>query len=436
MPRKKKSDSQIKETHTAPSLFDEEQASVFTVSGFLDHINQSLAGEQSYVQGEIASSQPHPTGLYFTLKDSTDESVLNCYMRPWVYRGLGIQIQDGMQVKVGGALNIYKPKGRASFLADSLELVGEGSLKKAYELLRAKLEAEGLFARKRPLPEFIHSIGLVTSRTGAAIGDFRKNLASMGFRVELCDARVEGLRAVEDVSSAVRWLGTNRSDLDVLVIIRGGGGLEDLQAFNNERVAREIFASKIPTICGIGHERDISIASMVADQEVSTPSMAAMLVNDSWNRLREALPLAEQELTGGMERLIQESRSRVDRVASVLAGSVRELFAKRETLERAIANAGVAMGRRIDEVRESLVSFGLRSSMQVHTAYTNADARIEAYARLLEAASPERNLAIGYSIVRNAQGRIIKSIAEIKKGERMRTQVRDGAIISLVEKLN
>ena len=117
-------------------------------------------------------------------------------------------------------------------------------------------------------------------------------------------------------------------------------------------------------------------------------------------------------------------------------GSVRELFVRRETLERAIAHAGVAIRRRIDEVRESLISFGPRTAMQLQAAYIHASARIEAYARLLETASPERNLAIGYSIVRNARGRIIKSIAEVKKGERIRTQVRDGAMMSLVEKID
>src|SRR3989344_2224588 len=158
---------------------------VFTVGQFLDFINQLIGQQGMAVKGEISSWKPHPTGIYFSLKDKVDGSVMDCYMSPFTYRGLGIIVEEGMEVKVKSVHNIYKAKGRFSFRVDSLELLGEGSLKKAYEMLKQKLEAEGLFTRKRLIPEFVTRVGVITSRTGAVIDDFRKNLAKLGLEVTL-----------------------------------------------------------------------------------------------------------------------------------------------------------------------------------------------------------------------------------------------------------
>jgi exodeoxyribonuclease VII large subunit len=364
------------------------QQPVFSVSAFLDYVNEVLNLENISVKGEISGWKIHPTGIYFSLKDKEDGSVLDCYMSPYVYRGLGLNVEDGMEVKVGGIPSIYKPKGRFSFRLEMMELVGEGSLKKAYELLKRKLQEEGLYDRKRPLPEFIRKIGIITSRSGAVIDDFRKNIDKLGHDMYLYDVRVEGARAVNLITNAVKWFNKNKPDLDVLVIMRGGGSLEDLQAFNHELVCREVFASKIPTICAIGHDRDVPIMCLVGDAATSTPTAAAMLINKTWDRLRESLLQYERELFHGIEGLVQDVRSRAD-MTNIL-----------HILERALG---------------SVVE------------------RMQGYGTYLESANPERNLQLGYSLIRDNTGKVVTKAARLKKGDQITAQLAEGLVAAEVQ---
>jgi len=355
----------------------------FTVSAFLDFVNEVLNVQQVYVQGEVSGWKIHPTGIYFYLKDKEDGSVLDCYMSPYVYRGLGLNVEDGMEVKVSGIPSIYKPKGRFSFRVEMMELVGEGSLKKAYELLKQKLQEEGLFDRKRPLPQFVRRIGIITSKTGAVIDDFRKNLDKMGHQVYLYDVRVEGAQAVGLILKAVKWFNRNKPDLDVLVIIRGGGSLEDLQAFNNELVCREVFASKIPTICGIGHDRDVPIMCLVGDTATSTPTAAAMLINKSWDDVRSLLPQHERGITAGFETMLTDVHSLLD-LQNLLRGYEHVLQEHRQ--------------------------------------------RISGHEKYIESVNPERNLKLGYSILRDRKGSVIKTVTDMKPHDTITAQLHDGSV--------
>ena len=326
---------------------------------------------------------------------------MNCYMRPWMYRSLGFSLDDGMEIKIGGFLEIYKPKGRLSFQVDSVTLAGEGSLRKAYELLKQKLEAEGLFRRKRALPEFITTIGVITSRTGAVIDDFRKNLAARGCNVYLHDARVEGAQAVPNVTKAITWFNRNMPGLDVLVIIRGGGSLEDLQAFNNELVARDIFASAIPTMCGIGHDRDTPIACLVADREVSTPSIAAMIINDSWERLEEKLPLIERRIISEFERALATQQFAVRRTNEVILGSLHSIMMHFRALSsRIIAGSGVIEAR-LAQAAQISRQYASDLIARFERAYAGMLQKIESFDAYFALADPERNLKLGYSIMFN-----------------------------------
>jgi exodeoxyribonuclease VII large subunit len=364
---------------------------IFTVSQFLDFINELISFEGMSVKGEISSWKPHPTGIYFSLKDKSDGAVMDCYMSPPTFRGLGIFVEEGMEVKLKGIPSIYKSKGRFSFRADSLELMGEGSLKKAYEMLKQKLEAEGLFHRKRELPEFITRVGVITSRTGAVIDDFRKNLSKLGIEVILYDVRVEGAQAVNNILSGIEYFNKNHSDLDVLAIMRGGGSLEDMQAFNNELVVRAVFASKIPTICAIGHDRDVPIVAMVGDVATSTPTAAAVRVNASWDRLYIGLPQMQQDLIYNFERILDEKKNLLS-IDNIL-----------NTFQRILSD---------------------RMS------------KIENYSRYLVSVSPERNLKLGYSILKDGDGKVLKSAKKLKKGEEISAFLVDGEVISKVEKIN
>lgn len=361
---------------------------VFTVSAFLDYVNELLNLENLSVQGEVTGWKIHPTGIYFSLKDKQDGALMDCYMSPYVYRGLGLNVDEGMEVRVNGIPSIYKARGRFSFRVETIELVGEGSLKKAYELLKAKLQAEGLFDRKRPLPEFIHRIGIITSKTGAVIDDFRKNIDKLGHELYLYDVRVEGAKAVNLILGAVQWFNKNMPELDVLVIMRGGGSLEDLQAFNHELVAREVFASRIPTICAIGHDRDVPIMSLVGDAATSTPTAAAMLVNKTWERLKLGIPQYERDLAYGFQGMLDEVRATLD------LSSVVHAF-------------------------ESM----LREQLQ-HVAAQGA---------YLESVNPERNLKLGYSIMKDAKGKVLTKASAVKKGDRITAQLAEGTIAAEIK---
>ncbi len=362
------------------------------------------------ITGEVSSWKVYPSGIFFTLKDKADESVMDCYIHPFEYRALGIRVEEGMDVKLTGAGYLYKPKGRFSFRTEKIELVGEGSLKKAYEALKKKLASEGLFERKKPIPQFITTIGVITSRSGAVIGDFRKNLLSLGFKISLKDTRVEGAEAVEGIIRGIKYFNKEENRPDVLVIIRGGGSLEDMQAFNNELVAREIFASKAPVVCGIGHDKDEPIANLVADLAVSTPSIVALTINKSWDPLREKLPMLERDLFYAFETNIGDVLERVRRSAEKMTASVQNIFTRSKI---------------VAEKLERLFENSLRVT-------SDKLARAEAY---LSGQDPRRNLALGYSIVVGASGRVVKSVNDVSLGENVLTRVNDGAFSAKVEKV-
>jgi exodeoxyribonuclease VII large subunit len=382
---------------------------IFTVSGFLDFVSQMLHIPDLYVQGEVTGWKTHPTGVYFSLKDKEDGAVLDCYMNPYIYRGLGMTVEDGMEVKIGGMPSIYKPKGRFSFKVESLALVGEGSLKKAYELLKKKLEDEGLFDRKREIPEFIHTIGVITSKTGAVIDDFRKNLEKRGYAVALRDVRVEGAQAVGGILSAIKWFNKNRPQTDILVLMRGGGSLEDLQAFNNELVVREIFGSKIPTICAIGHDRDVPIAQMVSDFAPSTPTAAAMAINGTWEQLR-SIDKTAQRLEYAFASVLTEVRNDTSRYAHQLMMQVSRVVGRGRELAQSLASCLDRVGHGIARIKEA----------------------VSAAERHLAMADPERNLKLGYSILSDSAGKIIKTIGQVGKGQEITAKVHGGVLSATV----
>ncbi len=405
---------------------------VFSVSEFLDYVNTFLNSRKVSVQGEVTGANIHQTGFYFSMKDKDDGSVMDCYINPFMYRGLGFSIEDGMEVKVSGIPSVYKAKGRFSFRVESVELAGEGSLKKAYELLKKKLEEEGLFKRKRPLPEFISSIGIITSKTGAVIDDFRKNLSPLGMKLHLYDSRVEGFKAVPSIIKGITWFNTHMPALDVIVIMRGGGSLEDLQAFNNEFVARAVFSSSIPTLCAIGHDRDVPIASLVGDIMTSTPSIAAVTVNASWNRLTKRIPILEVSFLNAFSSLLQSTYEHIARSHNIIVGAFKRIFSSLE-----YAEARVKRGfRHIEIILEQINQVVLKRSHFLSETFerflNEMGFKIKKAESFISAMNPERNLHLGYSIVRNNNGKIIRSVNDITPGETLKTKTGSGEFTSTV----
>lgn len=403
--------NQYRDNQKSDGVQTRDQDSVFTVSGFLEQLNKLLIQQQVFVMGEVASFKLSDRWASFSLKDEQNEAVLRCYLSRWEYHQIGVQVTDGMKVKVRGYPRITKSNGDLGFVTSSIEPIGEGSLKQAYELLKKKLRAEGLFEQKRSLPEFVQSVGLITSRDGVVIHDFRSNLRKVGIKVYFYDTRVEGKDAIPGIVEALSWFNSQKIDIDVVVMARGGGSLESLQAFDNEVVARAIYASKIPTIAAIGHHVDTPIANLVADKEVSAPIASAYEVNATWDRLFIWLPRYTQDILKSFMNSFNVTKEKIkDSWHSISEfyedGIVN--FKENLALEQKTALSGFT--RILNWTRQTVL----------------------AKEQYLQAKDPERNLRLGYSIVFH-NDRVVKNTKDIKIKDSVRTKTAGGQFISRVE---
>ncbi len=368
-----------------------EQEKAISVGQFIEQVN-SLFTEIGpvLIEAEISSIQNHPSGIYITLKDPKEEAILSGYMHPRAYEQSGIILEEGMLIRAHGTPNIYKQKGRFSLVIRSIELAGEGVLQKNYEALKKKLEGEGLFARKRRLSALSKRIAIITSKSGAVINDFKNNIVEADLSLTLYDVRVEGVRAVEDILNAMIFFNQHAKDYDLLVIMRGGGSLEDLQAFNHEQICRAIFGSILPTVVAIGHDRDIPIAQMVADVAPSTPTAAAVAINQSWLEARNYLKNRVNFFQNIASEIILNYENRIHLLQSAIARELRRTF---------------------ENIRQSLSQ----------------------YERYILSVHPQRIFEKGYSITSNAQGKVIRSIKNIEPQQIILNRFADGTISAKVE---
>jgi len=257
---------------------------IFSVSEYINLINEGLKQFAAKIIGEISEVDFGPTGnIYFYLKDEKDQSILKCMMYKNKYDIYGIELKEGLKIIAEGRPNLHKFYSFA-FIAEVIEYSGEGILKKEYEKLKKKLAEEGLFEkeRKRPIPAYPQKIGVITSLKGAVIADFSNNLGRFGFKVKIIDSRVEGQAAVADLLLSIRTF--KKQDIEALVIMRGGGSLESMIAFNNELLVREVANFPVPVIAAIGHHKDVTLMALAADLAVDTPSIAATTLTESWKQ--------------------------------------------------------------------------------------------------------------------------------------------------------
>jgi exodeoxyribonuclease VII large subunit len=372
--------------------------------------------------------------VYFTLKDASDGSTLPCLAFQEQYALSGVALAVGDEVIVEGVPDIYKPLGKLSFKAAVIEPFGEGALKKAFDLLSAKLEAEGLFApeRKRELPPFPRRIALITSRDGAAIDDFKMNLAPIGLSVHFYPTSVEGKKAVFEILAALDFFEANASSYDALVVVRGGGSLESLQAFNNEALARRIATCPIPVLAGIGHEKDVTLAALCADRMVSTPTAAARVLGEPSLEARHRLEQAARHL----DLLFTTALSRGERVLSrgtdELLLSVRRIRERAHARERAFREELTrillhAKQMRVEVERSRLAlsgHFGLLAS-RFGRFLTEAEERLNQY-------DPKRALALGYSLIQK-EGRLLKRSTEAEIGDILDIRLGKGGLSAVVK---
>ena len=394
-------------------LFAVADRTPYTVSQLMARIRSTVETDPRlmdvWVEGEVSNFRQVASGhCYFTLKDAGAE--LRCVMWRDRVRGMRTLPANGDSVLAHGRVGVYEQRGDLQLYVDALEPLGLGWLYQEYERLKARLEAEGLFApeRKRPLPRFPRRIGVVTSPDAAALRDIL-NILSRRYplaEVILAPTLVQGEEAPPQIIAALRALNA-REDIDVILLARGGGSLEELWAFNDERVARAVAASRIPVVCGVGHETDFSLADFAADRRAPTPSAAAELATPDRAELAHQVRMLRARLVRALEADLAWRRGRVQeqvRVLRRLSPALR-LSQARQRLDDLTERAGRAIRHQIAVRRERLAGLAGR----------------------LEGVSPLATLERGYAIVRRAaDGLIVRSPAQVAVGDALQVRVRDG----------
>ena len=381
-----------------------------------DRLESDLRFADLCVLGELSNYKIYPSGHhYFTLKDQ--ESSLRCVMFRSSAVKLRFRPENGMKVCALGSLRVYQRDGAYQLYCSALIPDGIGDLQLAFEQLKQKLLKEGLFeeGRKKPLPEFPGRIALVTSPAGAAVHDMIRILGRRWplSSVLVVPVRVQGAEAPGEIAEAIRWV-NSLSAADLIITGRGGGSLEDLWAFNDERVARAVFSSRIPVISAVGHEPDVTICDFVADRRASTPSNAAEIAVPDRQEIADYLYGYELRLRQGMDRLLGEKRRRL------------ELQASRPVLKD--ASAFVDLRRlELDRLCERLSSAGVRQLAGKRNRVTHCAAS-------LDALSPLKVLARGYGIVRDREGKPVTSVSQLQPGDRISLRMKDGLAECIVEK--
>jgi exodeoxyribonuclease VII large subunit len=410
-----------------------------------------------YVEGEISNHRPAESGhLYFTLKDG--DAQLRIVMFRSQARLLRFKPENGMQVIARGRVTIYEARGSLQLSAEYLEPKGAGALQVAFEQLKAKLAVEGLFdqARKRPLPAAPKRIGIVTSPRGAVIQDMLNILRRRhhGVDVILYPAQVQGEFAATEVGAGVKYLSSGRAGvIDVLIIARGGGSVEDLAAFNDEALARIIAASPVPTISAIGHETDFTIADFVADLRAPTPSAAAEIVSESKQRLEERVAELHNRLRRGTEyRLLMARKHTIELTQHAAFGSIRQLLNRRQQRVDDLrarlldSHRGALRGYRsrldiatthlrardlrvvLRNVRRGMETLQLRLAGNSRRALAERRRSLDALSGRLNALSPLRILDRGYALVIDSAGNIVKDADQVVVGESISTRLAKGAL--------
>ena len=412
---------------------------IFQVSEFNAFINSYLGqvGEVA-IEGEISeASVSQNKWLNITIKDK--DSSVRVFSLTFKISGYDL-LEPGMLVHVYGIPRLYQKTGQFSVFANQIIPAGEGALKLAFEKLKAKFEREGLFdqARKRALPSFPENIGLITAKGSNAYGDFVKVLKHRmgGLKIFFYPVAVQGRDSVLSILQAFEYFNTNRPELDLLVLTRGGGSLEDLQSFNDERVARAIFSSKIPVVCGIGHEGNVSIADLVADLRASTPSNTAeLIVRDRKEVLKDVL-LHLHTVETHFRNLIKEKNHIILKNVNILKNSIaREL----SQLHSVIGSFRMQFAVFIKEVTASMYSANhlrLRLMRAVEYWIGQHQASLKSLIRLLKSLDFRQVLKRGYSITFDEHGAILKSAKSLKKGSGIKTTLHDGKIRSEVLNIN
>ena len=397
------------------------ERSALSVTELNSYIKNLVDGDELLmdvcVRGELSNYKIYPSGHhYFTLKDA--ESSLRCVMFKYSAMKLRFRPENGMGVTAFGRVSVYLRDGAYQLSCTSLMPEGMGDLQVAFEQMKAKLSAEGLFdpARKKPLPPFPEKIAIITSSAGAAVHDMIRILGHRWpmTKVILLPVRVQGVEAPAEIAGAIRYANAFQI-ADLIITGRGGGSLEDLWAFNDERVARAIYASGIPVISAVGHEPDVTISDYVADRRASTPSNAAEIAVPDWHEMQDALQSYEIRSRQAMEKSLKSLSQRLDALKNkrVLTDPGVYLDNRRMDMDRARDRLLAASERQLAAKRQSFVKLGAA----------------------LDAMSPLRVLSRGYTVSSDREGKVLKSVRDLRAGQEISVRFSDGLADCRVESI-
>ena len=391
---------------------------VLSVGQLNDYIKTRLDGDPHLrsiaIRGELSNYKMYPSGHhYFTLKDET--GAVKCVMFKSSAARLRFRPENGMKVIAMGSVTVYVRDGVYQLYCTGLVLDGIGDLYAAFEQLKAKLGAQGLFdpAHKKPLPKFPGTIGIVTSSAGAAVHDMLRILRKRYplTRVKLLPVRVQGAEAPAEIAGAI-WYANQHKLADLLIVGRGGGSMEDLWCFNDEMVARAIYESKIPVISAVGHEPDVTISDFVADLRAATPSNAAELAVPDQDALRQNLDEMQNAMAVAMQTKIRRAGERLEQLSNrpVLRSPLASFDGKKQSLELLRNRLVAAQNGRVAAERQ----------------------RFAAQVGKLDAMSPMKVLTRGYALVAREDGKIVRSVRDVKPREPIAVRVSDGTIVATV----
>jgi exodeoxyribonuclease VII large subunit len=416
------------------------------------------------LEAEISNlARPTSGHLYFSLKD--DKAQIRCAMFRSSASRMGIQVQNGMKVLARGRISLYEQRGDYQLIVDSMQDAGEGILQRQFEELKKKLDTEGLFdpAHKQKLPSYPARIGLITSASGAAVRDLLQVLERRWpiARVRLYPVLVQGNEAPSEIRSAIESA-NDHGWAETLIIGRGGGSLEDLMAFNDEAVARAVFASSIPVISAVGHETDFSICDFVADSRAPTPSAAAELATPDQTVLKQSFSRLQRQLQRRIQDRLQRNIQGLDHLshrlqqrhpASRLAEQAKQLEVLDTTLTRNMRRTLSENSQRLDtlakrllvhrpdrklsELSERVVNLGKSIGRLTENAVRSRRELLGNLARTLNAVSPLETIGRGYAVVTSTKtGDVISSVSQVETGDSVSAQLKDGKLDCTVDSIN
>ncbi len=435
---------------------------ILTVRELVANVRNTI--ESSYtdlwIEGEISNCRQAPSGhIYFTLKDGEAQLPVVLFRRQAML--LRFRPQDGLAVLVRGRISIYESRGQLQLIAETMEPRGAGALQLAFDQLKARLLAEGLFdeSRKRALPPFPRCVGIITSPTGAVIRDIVTVIRRRHARLNLLvyPASMQGANCPPSVAAGIRYFNTHPEKVDLILIARGGGSIEDLSGFNNESLARLIAASKLPIVSAIGHETDFTIADFVSDLRAPTPSAAAELITAAQHRIEERVLALETRVHHAIRFHVLHARQRLTRLsADAILLRLRDAVSRRDQhLDELRRRLDTAIARRLRNRQQRLETLTTRlrphdptlrlanAKHRLHVANQRLQqlalqttrpkqARLARATARLEALSPLAVLSRGYALVYNAQGTLLRSVNETAPAETIRVRLAQGTLAAEV----